>query len=73
MTDIQIDIDDYQRRFGKPVGRDFWRFRIISSSPAVRDHVFTTNKAVTFQEACREAREIAELRRSEKIVLVPNQ
>ena len=71
MTDIPIETDEYEQRFGKPVGRGFWHFRIVSSSPAVRDHVFTTHKAVTFQEACREAREVAELRRSEKIILMP--
>jgi hypothetical protein len=47
MTDIPIDTDDYERRFGKPAGRGFWRFRIVSESPAIRDHIFTTNKPVT--------------------------
>jgi hypothetical protein len=43
MTDIPIDIEDYEHRFGKPVGRGFWRFRIVSASPAICDHIFTTH------------------------------
>ena len=70
MTEIPIDNDNYERRFGKPAGRAFWSFRIVSSDPAIRDHVFTTHKPVIFQEACREARELAKMRRSEKIILV---
>jgi hypothetical protein len=70
---VPINTDDYERRFGKPVGRAFWSFRIVSADSAIRDHLFTTHRPMTFQEACRKAREIAELRRSEKIVLVPKQ
>jgi hypothetical protein len=72
MTDIAIDTKDYEYRFGTPAGRAFWSFRIVSADPAIRDHVFTTHKPVIFQEACREARELAKMRRSEKIILVPN-
>jgi hypothetical protein len=72
MTDIPIDTKDWQHRFGKPAGRAFWSFRIVSTDPAIRDHVFTTHKPVIFQEACREVRELAKMRRSEKIILVPN-
>jgi hypothetical protein len=72
MTDIPIDTEDYERRFGEPVGRAFWSFRIVSADPAIRNHVFTTRKPVIFQEACRQARELAKMRRSGKIVLVPN-
>jgi hypothetical protein len=72
MTDIPIDTEDYERRFGKPVGRAFWSFRIVSTDSAVRDHVFTTHKPVIFQEGCRQARELANMRGSEKIILVPN-
>jgi hypothetical protein len=55
MTDIAIDTTDYEHRFGKPVGRAFWSFRIVSADPAIRDHVFTTHKPVIFPEACRQA------------------
>ena len=70
-TEIPIDTDDYEHRFGKPAGRAFWSFRIVSADPAIRDHVFTTRKPVIFKEACHEARELAKIRRSEKIILVP--
>ncbi len=68
---IPIDTED-EHRFGKPSDRAFWSFRIVSADPAIRDHVFTTHKPANFQEACREARELAKMRRSEKIVLVLN-
>ena len=71
-TEIEIDVEDYKRRFGRPSGRGFWSFRIVSADPAIRNHVFTTHKPVIFQEACREARELAQMRRSKKIILVPN-
>jgi hypothetical protein len=70
MTDIPIDTDDYEHRFGKPAGRAFWSFRIVSAD-LIRDHVFTTHKPVIFQEGCRQAREFAKMRGSEKIILVP--
>ena len=70
MTDIPMDTTDYEHRFGKPAGRAFWSFRIVSADPAIRDHVFTTESLI-FQEACREARELAKMRRSENIILVP--
>ena len=69
---IPIDTKDSARHFGKPTGRAFWSFRIVSADPAIRDHVFTTQKPLNFQKACREARELAKMRRSEKIILVPN-
>jgi hypothetical protein len=65
MTDIPIDTDDYEHRFGKPVGRAFWSFRIVSVD-SIRDHVFTTLKAVIFQEGRRQARELAKIRGSER-------
>ena len=70
-SEIPIDSQDYERRFGKPSGRAFWSFRIISTAPAIRDHVFTTRKPVNFQEACRQAREFAKMRQSDKIILAP--
>ena len=70
-TEIPIDTDDYEHRFGEPAGRAFWSFRIVSADPAIRDHIFTTRKPVIFKEACHEARELAKMRRSENIILVP--
>jgi hypothetical protein len=72
MTDIPIDTEDYEHRFSKPLGRAFWSFRIVSADPAIRDHAFTTHKPVIFPEACRQARELATMRRSERIIPVPN-
>jgi hypothetical protein len=69
---MPIDTTDYESRFGRLAGRTFWSFRIVSADPAIRDHVFTTRKPVIFQEACREARELAKMRQSEKIILVSN-
>jgi hypothetical protein len=37
----------------------------------IKDHIFTTEKPVTFQAACERARELATLRRSDQIVLLP--
>ena len=56
MTDIPIDTDDYEHRFGKPVGRAFWSFRIVSADFSL--------KPVIFQEGCRQARELAKMRGS---------
>ena len=70
-TEIHIDTDEYEHRFGKPAGRAFWSFRNVSADPAIRDHVFTTHKPVIFKEACHEARQLAKMRRSKKIILVP--
>jgi hypothetical protein len=70
MAEIPISTDTYEQQFGKPAGRAFWSFRIISDSTAITDHVFTTRKRVTFPEACRRARELARLLRSERIVLM---
>jgi len=69
MTDTPIDTDEYERRFGRPAGRAFWSFQIVSADSAARDHVFITHRPVIFQEACRQARELAKMRGSEKIIL----
>ena len=70
-AEAPIDTDEYEHRFGKPAGRAFWSFRIVSADPAIRDHVFTTHKLVIFKEACHEARQLAKMRRSKKIILLP--
>jgi hypothetical protein len=71
MTEISIDTDAYERDYGKPVGRAFWMFRIVSPSITTKDYIFTTDKPMTFQAACDRAREIAAARRSDQIVLLP--
>lgn len=49
-TEIPIDVDDYERRFGNPAGRAFWGFRIVSADPTIRDHILATHKPVIFQD-----------------------
>ena len=39
---ITIDIESYQRKHGKPVGRAFWTFRIVAPTATFKDHIFTT-------------------------------
>jgi hypothetical protein len=71
MTEISIDTTAYERRNGKPVGRAFWTFRVISPSLTTKDYIFTTDTPMTCQAACDRAREIAAARRSDQIVLLP--
>jgi hypothetical protein len=72
MSEITIDTTTYECKTGKkPVGRAFWTFKIISPTVTFKDHIFTTEKPVTFQAACECARELATLRRSDQIVLLP--
>jgi hypothetical protein len=53
------------------VGRAFWSFKIISPTVTINDKVYSTDTPMTFQAACQRTREIATLRRSELIVLLP--
>jgi hypothetical protein len=69
--DIRIDTESYERKHGKPLGRAFWTFKIISPSATYRDHVFTTKTPVTFHAVCQHARDLAVLRKSDHIVLLP--
>jgi hypothetical protein len=71
MPEISIDTVAYEREYGKPVGRAFWMFRIVSPSATTKDYIFTTDKPMTYQAACTRARELAKIRRSEQIVLLP--
>jgi hypothetical protein len=71
LPEISIDTDAYEHEYGKPVGRAFWMFRIVSPSVTTKDYIFSTDKPMTFQAACERAREIAAARRSDQIVLLP--
>jgi len=54
MSEITIDTTTYERKTGKkPVGRAFWTFKIISPTVTFKDHIFTTEKPVTFQDPGR--------------------
>jgi hypothetical protein len=70
MPEINIDTASYERKNGKPVGRAFWMFRIVSPSVTTKDYIFTVDKPMTFQAACDRAKEVASLRRSDQIVLL---
>ena len=50
-NDIHIDIEAYARKHGKPVGRAFWTFRIVSPTVTIKDKLLTTAKVVTYQAA----------------------
>ena len=41
-NDIRIDIEAYQRKHGKPVGRAFWTFRIVSPTVTIKNKIITT-------------------------------
>jgi hypothetical protein len=46
--DIRIDTESYEREYGKPVGRAFWTFKIISPTVTTKDHVFRMDKPGDF-------------------------
>ncbi|MGX9427959.1 hypothetical protein [Bradyrhizobium sp. LeoA1S1] len=70
-NDIRIDIESYERRYGRPTGKAYWTFKIISPTVTAKDKVITMDTAIPFKAACERVRRIAALRRSELIVLVP--
>ena len=69
---IEIDTNRYESKTGKkPVGRGFWTFRIVSPVVTVDDQVFTTAVPVTYDAACERAIDLAMIRGSNRVVLVP--
>jgi hypothetical protein len=64
-SDISTDTAAYERKHGKPVGRAFWMFRVVSPSVTTKDYIYTTQKPVTFDAACVLVRELAKMSRSE--------
>lgn len=72
MSDIEIDTRRYEAEHGQePMGRRFWAFTIVSHSVTTRDHFHNPGKALTYQAALEEAKRVAELRKSEKIIVMP--
>jgi hypothetical protein len=69
---IPIDTSRYERAHGAPRGRRFWSFMIVSPSVTSKDHYWRTDKPETYQTACARVREIAQIRRSEMIILQPD-
>ncbi len=69
---VQIDISKFEARHGKPKGRRYWCFTIVSRSITAKDKFFQVGEPMTFQAACEKAKGLAELRRSERIVVEPD-
>ena len=66
---IRIDTSKYEAEKGKPVGRAFWAFTIVSPSITYKDKYWRSPEPMTFDKACEKVREVAELRKAELILL----
>jgi hypothetical protein len=66
---ITIDTSKFEAKHGKPKGKRYWRFMIVSRSVTAKDKYFQVDQPMTFQAACDRAKE---LRRSERIVVEPD-
>lgn len=72
MPDIEITTDRYEREHGqKPVGRRFWCFVLVSASVTHKDHFLEVKQPMTYQAALEEAKRVAALRKSERIIVEP--
>lgn len=72
MPDIEVYTGRYEREHNqKPVGRRFWAFTLVSSTATAKDHYLPMNSAMTYDKALEEAKRVAELRRSERIIVEP--
>ena len=70
--DIRIDIGRYFEKHGrKPAGRGYWVFRIVSPLATARDHELRIPEEMAFKDACQRALEVAALRKSTRIILLP--
>lgn len=66
---IRIDSSKYEAEKGKPKGKAYWAFTIVSPSITAKDKYWRAPEEMTFEKACERVREVAELRRSELILL----
>jgi hypothetical protein len=73
MADIEINTTRYEREHGHPpAGRKFWRFVLISDTITVKDHWLNLDdKQRTYPDALEEAKRIAGLRKSVRIIVEP--
>lgn len=72
MAEIEVYTERYEREHGhKPVGRRFWNFTLVSPSITAKDHYLPMKAAMTYDKALEEAKRVAELRRSERIIVEP--
>jgi hypothetical protein len=70
--EIEVYTARYEREHGhEPQGRRFWRFTLVSSSITSKDHSLVLQDAMTYQKALDKAREVAQLRKSERIIVEP--
>ena len=72
MPEIEVYTERYEREHGhKPVGRRFWSFTIVSPTVTVKDHFLHIGEAMTYEKALARAKEVAERRKSERIIVEP--
>jgi hypothetical protein len=69
---ITIDTTKFEAKHGKPKGKRYWSFTIVSRSITSRDKFFQVGEPMTFQKACEKAKDLAELRRSDRIIVEPD-
>jgi hypothetical protein len=72
VAEIEVYTGRYEREHGqKPTGRRFWRFTLVSSNITTKDHTLVLQDAMTYQKALERAREVAAMRKSERIIVEP--
>jgi hypothetical protein len=70
--EIEIYTERYEREHGrKPAGRRFWRFTLVSSTITAKDHYLDPNQNMTYEAALARAKEVAQMRRSVRIIVEP--
>lgn len=70
--DIPIDTSKYESQHGKPKGKRYWAFTIVSPSITTRDKYYRVPESMDYKKACEKVRAVAAMRRSELIVLEPD-
>jgi hypothetical protein len=72
VAEIEVYTGRYEREhLRKPAGRRYWRFMLVSRSITAKDHLLVLDEALTYQKALEKAIQVAELRRSERIIVEP--
>lgn len=73
MAEFEVYTGRYEREHGhKPVGRRFWCFTLVSPMATAKDHFLNLDdQQRTYDAALTKAREVAELRKSARIIVEP--